>query len=75
MMDKNGQDIAYFLSFCVEQYKNRHGLSGADAMKELSRYNVLDYLSTHYEVLHTQSCQWIMEDIDEIVSLRKNRAS
>ncbi len=70
-MDKK-QDVAYFLSFCIEQYKNAHCLSGSEAMEELNRYGVLEYLTEHYEALHTQGRQWILEDIDEYISLRKN---
>ena len=29
-MDKKQQDIAYFISFCIEQYKNAKGLSGEE---------------------------------------------
>lgn len=70
-MDKKMQDIAYFVSFCIEQYKNAKGLTGAEAQEVLDRYGVLGYLEEHYEVLHTQSYQWILEDIDEFVSIRK----
>lgn len=70
-MSKHEQDIAYFLSFCIEQYKTEKGISGAESAKILDKYGVLDYLADHYEVLHTQSRQWIMEDIDEFISLRK----
>ena len=70
-MNKKQQDIAYFLSFCTEQYKNEKHLLGKDAMDVLERYGVLDYLAEHYEMLHTQSCQWLMEDIDEYISLRR----
>ena len=70
-MDKKQQDIAYFLSFCTEQYKNEIHLSGSDAMEVLSKYGVLDYLAEHYEMLHTQSRQWLMEDINEFISLRR----
>ena len=70
-MDKKQQDIAYFLSFCTEQYKNEKHLSGKDAMVVLDKYGVLDYLAEHYEMLHTQSHQWLMEDIDEFISLRR----
>ena len=71
MMDKRTQDIAYFVSFCIEQYKNEKHLSGAEAMQVLDSYKVLDYLAEHYEILHTQSSQWILEDIDEFIRLRK----
>ena len=73
-MDKK-QDIAYFLSFCIEQYKNAKHLSGGDAMEVLNRYGVLEYLAEHYETLHTQSHQWLMEDIEEYITLRKNKVS
>ena len=70
-MDKKRQDVAYFVSFCIEQYKNEKHLNGADAMRQLDKYKVLDYLSEHYDILHTQSRQWIMEDIEEFIKLRK----
>lgn len=70
-MNKKQQDIAYFLSFCTEQYKNEKHLSGSDAMDVMSKYGVLDYLAKHYEMLHTQGRQWLMEDIDEFIALRK----
>ena len=74
-MNKKQQDIAYFLSFCTEQYKNEKHLSGSDAMDVMSKYGVLDYLAKHYEMLHTQSRQWLMEDIDEFIALRKKEVS
>lgn len=64
------QDIAYFLSFCIEQYKVAKGLTGNKAMTLLAEYSVLEYLEEHYEALHTQSRQWIVEDIDEFIKER-----
>ncbi len=74
-MSKKQQDIAYFLSFCTEQYKNEKHLSGSDAMDVMSKYGVLDYLAKHYEMLHTQGRQWLMEDIDEFIALRRKEVS
>ena len=68
---KKQQDIAYFLSFCIEQYKNEKHLSSADAIDVLGKHGVLDYLAEHYEMLHTQSRQWLMEDIEEYIALRR----
>lgn len=70
-MDQRKLDIAYFLSFCVEQYKHAKGIGGNEAMTIFAKYGVLDYLSEHFEVLHTQSCQWLLEDIDEFIETRK----
>ena len=69
-MDKKRQDIAYFISFCIEKYKSWKNLSGADAVLYLDKYGVLDYLKEHYEILHTQGAEWIMEDIDEFIAVR-----
>lgn len=35
-MDRKHQDIAYFISFCIEQYKNAKGLTGEQAMKTMA---------------------------------------
>lgn len=43
-------------------------------MELLSKYGVLDYLAEHFEVLHSQSRQWILEDIDEYIRIRKEEA-
>ena len=70
-MTKQGQDIAYFLSFCIEQYMNDKGLDREQTMTLFSQYGVLDYLAAHFEILHTQSRQWIVEDIDDYIRNRK----
>ena len=70
-MNKRKLDIAYFLSFCIEQYKKEKGISGAEAARLLQGYGGLEYLKEHFEVLHTQSKQWLLADIDEFIKLRK----
>ncbi len=71
MKDKE-LDIAYFLSFCIEQYKNKHQMTGGEVVALFERYGVLPYLEENFEVLHTQGHQWLMEEIDELISKRKN---
>ena len=70
-MSRENQDKAYFISFCVEQYKNEKGLTGAEAMQVFNRYGVLEYLQEFFDVLHSQSSQWILADIDEYINIRK----
>jgi hypothetical protein len=74
-MSKRSLDIAYFLSFCIEQYKEAKQLSGAEAAKIFDKYGVLEYLEEHFEPLHSQSHQWILEDIEEFINLRKGEAA
>ena len=70
-MDKDLLDKAYFMSFCIEQYKHEKGLTGEQAMQVLDKYGALAYLEENFEVLHTQSRQWILEDLDEFINHRK----
>lgn len=72
-MEKRIQDISYFLSFCIEQYKNTKGLEGAEVIELFDRYGVLEYLNEHFEILHTQNHRWILEDIDEFIEQRKKK--
>ena len=51
--------------------ENLKKITGETASQILYEYGVLNYLYEHYEVLHTQSRQWILEDIEEFIELRK----
>ncbi len=66
-MSKKEADVLYFLSFCIEQYKAHRELSGSETMQLFDKYAVTDYLVDNYEVLHTQSAQWLVEDIDDFL--------
>ena len=59
--------IPLFLSFCIEQYKVHKSISGKQAMELLSATGTIDYLERNYDVLHTQSPQWLIEEIDEYI--------
>ena len=72
-MSTRSNDISLFLAFCIEQYKQRHHLTGEQSMRILDQYGVLEYLENDYEPLHTQSAQWIMEDIDELINKKKQQ--
>ena len=72
-MNKPELDVTYFISFCIEQYKKKNSMQGREVMELFDRYGVLQYLSEHFEILHTQSWQWIMEDIDHYITIRKEK--
>ena len=71
-MDKNLKDITYFISFCIEQYMNAKGIDEDEVIATFSEYGVFDYLYDYFEVLHTQSRQWIVADIEEFINDRKS---
>ena len=72
-MDKHIRDIAYFISFSIEQYMNEKGIDENQVIGIYSEHNILDYLNEHYVVLHTQSRQWLIAEIDEIINESKKR--
>lgn len=60
----------FFLSFCIEKYKTVKKLTGEDAATLFFDKGVAEYLVNNYDVLHTQSWQWLMEEIDDFLSNR-----
>jgi hypothetical protein len=43
------------------------GLSGSDTIKLFDKKDVTAYLADHFDVLHTQSAQWLMQEIDDYI--------
>ena len=72
--DRNDRElnIAYFLSFCIEQYKNKHQMPGEKVATLFEGCGVLSYLEDNFEVLHTQGHQWLLEEIDELINKQKS---
>ena len=62
---------AKFKIFCIEQYKNKHGLTGHETVLLFEQYEVFDYITNFYDVLHTFGTNYIVEDIEEFIKERK----
>lgn len=65
MCDPKQQSKIEFVSFCIEHYKKANKLGGAETEQMFLQRGVIDFLLGHYEVLHTQSEQIILGEIDE----------
>lgn len=64
--------VSLFKTFCLEQYKEKHQISGMEALQLFDRNDVLPYLQECYEPLHTQGADYIVDDIDEYIRFREN---
>lgn len=65
----NGDNsIPLFIAFAIEQYKKFKGISGEEAEEILSAAGVLQHIQNYYDVLHTQSAQWLVAEMDEMVT-------
>lgn len=68
-MSKRDHDILYFVAFCLEGYKNKHGLTGEAVSSLFDQYGIKQYLANQYNLLHTQGMPWILEEIEEKMAL------
>ena len=57
----------------IEEYGAAKGMTGEQVLDLFSQYGVTDYLSECFEPLHTQGRQWLIEEIDEFIGIRKNK--
>lgn len=73
--EQEQKDVALFVAFCIEEYGAAKKMSGEQVHDLFSKYGLVDYLSEFYEVLHTQGRQWLIEEIDEFIEIRKRRSN
>lgn len=72
-MSQKDKDIAFFVAFCIEEYKAAKKMTGKQVIDLFDRYGVTGYLSQCFEPLHTQGRQWLMDEIDEFIRIRKEK--
>ena len=72
-LNKKDKDISHYVAFCIEEYGAAKGMTGEQVLDLFSQYGVTDYLSKCFEPLHTQGRQWLIEEIDEFIGIRKNK--
>ena len=72
-MDKRtgAEEKLLFVSFCIEEYKARHGMTGEEVVKRFEKYGVTDYLMAGFDVLHTLGRNMILDDIEGFIETRK----
>ena len=59
-------NILEFVTFCVGNLSRHLGLSSCDVYERLKTSGILnDYIIASYDVLHTFSKQYLMEDLVE----------
>lgn len=63
-------DIENFILYCLESYRSKTNKSGKEALIDFENYEVFNFLEKSFEVLHTQSMDYI---IDDIISYMENK--
>jgi len=52
-----------FLVYCIEMYKNKYSLSGAEVQKLFSETGADLYILNNFEALHTTGLEYTLDDI------------
>jgi hypothetical protein len=60
-------DELFFAVYCIENISDYLGMTGSEAYKLLTQNNAIldEYIIPSYDVLHTQSKEYIINDIVE----------
>lgn len=62
---------AQFLVFCVEQYRLRGNLPSAGVLAMFQNLKLDRFLTRNFEVLHSQSTEYILHEIDLFIRKRR----
>jgi len=63
----NDNRIYRFIIFCIEHYRRSKQMTAMQSLALFRRAGVFQYLTDGYEVLHTQSRDYIVADIDDFI--------
>jgi hypothetical protein len=69
-MDKK-KGLVTFLMFCVDGYAEHRGISERNSFDTIFDSGALDYLIRFYDILHTQSGDFIIEDVADYINKAK----
>lgn len=58
------EKIIEFVSLCIELYKKKYKKSGQEVLTLFDNYGATEFLVDGYEILHTQSVQYTIEEIE-----------
>lgn len=60
----NEEKIIEFASFCIENFKVKHSITGKEVAILFRQSGVLEFIRNGYEMLHTQGKEYILEEIE-----------
>ncbi len=62
-----------FYVYNLELLARSKGLSGLQALALFKEYDVDEFLINHYDLLHTQGTEFVMDEIERFLHRRKRR--
>lgn len=68
------QEEILFVSFCVEMYARRHGMSGGAVMRLFDDGGVCEFLVESYDPLHSLDREAILDEIERYMKGAREHA-
>ncbi|MDR0587058.1 MAG: DUF3791 domain-containing protein [Treponema sp.] len=65
------KEPVHFLLLCIESYKFEHNMTGGDVMNLFDDCGAVDFIIKFHDVLHIESPQAIVHQIDDFISAAK----
>lgn len=61
------EQIAQFISWCIEEYAFEKKISSKETANFFNENGALDFLQNNWEVLHSQGKDYILGSIDDFI--------
>ncbi len=70
MIKAQEEQAVEFISFCIENFKVNHKMTGKEVISLFSEKGVIDFLIEAYDILHTQGKDYILSEIELFLQKR-----
>jgi hypothetical protein len=65
------EPVQAFQLFCLESYRSTNEIAGTKALDDFKCAGVFNFLASGFEVLHTQSKNYLISEITEMINLHQ----
>ena len=62
-----------FFVYTLEKYAISRGIGGLQALALFKEYGADEFLLKHYDLLHTQGTEYVMDEVQRYINRRKRR--
>ena len=73
--EKHNYYIFQLIAMVVEECKTKWGITGWEVYKKLKAGGIIEYLTDGYDCLHTQSIDYIVNDVEDLLAIHAKEAA
>ncbi len=61
-----------FLIYCIQMYRNAKNMAPNEVIALFSKYQIMEYIVSVFDALHTTGKEYIVQDIDMFIASRQS---